>query len=147
MLVQVLIGAVLLLCTTILHALGMSAALRWLSLARGRIVDATSLWIRSLVAAVVILIMFLVTLVEAGVWAAAYLGIGASTDFQTALYFSTVTYTTLGYGDLVLESHWRLLSSFQAVNGIIMFGWTTALIVLAVHLLSRRMEQLGAADG
>lgn len=51
------------------------------------------------------------------------------------LYFSTVTYTTLGFGDVVMEPGWRLLSSFQAANGIIMFGWTTALIVAAVQFV------------
>lgn len=45
------------------------------------------------------------------------------------MYFSMVTFTTLGYGDITLGGDWRLLASFEAANGIIMFGWTTALIV------------------
>ena len=45
-----------------------------------------------------------------------------------------VTFTTLGYGDLVLTGEWRLLASFEeAANGTIMFGWTTAVIVAMVH--------------
>ena len=44
-----------------------------------------------------------------------------------------VTYTTLGYGDVVLIERWRLLSSFEATNGIIMFGWTTAIVIAAVQ--------------
>jgi hypothetical protein len=44
-----------------------------------------------------------------------------------------VTFTTLGYGDVTLGESWRLLGSFEAANGTIMFGWTTALIVAVVH--------------
>jgi hypothetical protein len=44
-----------------------------------------------------------------------------------------VTYTTVGYGDVVLPATWRLLASFQAANGIIMFGWTTAIVMTAIR--------------
>jgi hypothetical protein len=47
-----------------------------------------------------------------------------------------VTFTTLGYGDVVLQESWRLTGAFQAANGIIMFGWTTALIFAFVHRMS-----------
>ena len=62
-----------------------------------------------------------------------YRTLGALSDLEEALYFSTVTFTTLGYGDVVLQPSWRLLASFQSVNGIIMFGWTTAVIVALVQ--------------
>ena len=66
-------------------------------------------------------------------WAATYLALGAISGLERALYFSTVTYTTLGYGDVVMQEGQRLLSSFEAANGIIMFGWTTALIFALVQ--------------
>jgi hypothetical protein len=44
-----------------------------------------------------------------------------------------VTFTTLGYGDVLLDDRWRLLASFEAANGIIMFGWTTAIVMAVVH--------------
>ena len=53
--------------------------------------------------------------------------------FENAFYFSMVTYTTLGCGDIVLDERWRLLSSFEAANGIIMFGWTTAIVIYVVQ--------------
>lgn len=46
---------------------------------------------------------------------------------------STVTFTTLGFGDITLDENWRLLSSFEAANGLLMFGWSTALIFAAVQ--------------
>ena len=80
-----------------------------------------------------VLLFFLASLLEIWLWAGMYRLLGALSDLEEALYFSTVTFTTLGYGDVVLQSSWRLLASFQAVNGIIMFGWTTAVIVALVQ--------------
>ena len=77
--------------------------------------------------------MFVAVLVESAIWAATYVAVGAITGFEPALYFSMVTFTTLGYGDIVLHDGWRLLASFQAVNGIVMVAWTTALVVAVAH--------------
>jgi hypothetical protein len=63
----------------------------------------------------------------------AYLSIGAIEGLDKAVYFSMVTYTTLGYGDVLLDENWRVPASYQAVNGIIMFGWTTAIIIYAIR--------------
>lgn len=84
--------------------------------------------------------MFLAALFEATIWAAFYVAVGAIPDFEAALYFSTVTFTTLGYGDLTLQTNWRLLTSFQAANGIIMFGWTTAIVMAAVQRMVTHRE-------
>lgn len=101
---------------------------------------------RSLVVGVLVLIMFLATLIEAGVWAITYVTLDAIAEFEEALYFSTVVYTTLGFGDIVLEEQWRLLSSFEAANGIIMFGWTTALIIVAIHHFSKTLKKVNALE-
>jgi hypothetical protein len=62
------------------------------------------------------------------VWAGLYLYVQALPDLESALYFSTVAFTTVGFGDVVLPREWRLLSAFQAANGFILFGWSTAFI-------------------
>jgi hypothetical protein len=80
--------------------------------------------------------MFLVSLLDAVLWAHVYLAVGAISDLESALYFSMVTFTTLGYGDMTMGPDWRLLSSFEAGNGIIMFGWTTALVVAYIQRLA-----------
>jgi hypothetical protein len=75
--------------------------------------------------------MFLAVVLEALIWALLYLFdplVTALPDLETAFYFSMVTFTTLGYGDVVLAGKWRTLASIQAANGVIIFGWTTALI-------------------
>jgi Ion channel len=83
--------------------------------------------------AVFVLWMFLATIIEVWIWAMLYLALGAIRTLEEAVYFSTSTFTTLGFGDIVLDEEWRLLSSFEAANGLLMFGWSTALIFAAVQ--------------
>ena len=82
-----------------------------------------------------VLIIFCATILESVIWTFCYLYIGAIGSLEEALYFSLVTFTTLGYGDIILNENWRLLSSIQAVNGIIIFGWSTAILIATVQRL------------
>jgi hypothetical protein len=81
----------------------------------------------------IVLLMFNVSLLEVLAWAVAYLKLNAIEGFEQSVYFSMVTFTTLGYGDVLLNERWRLLASFEAANGIIMFGWSTAIVMAVVH--------------
>jgi hypothetical protein len=64
-------------------------------------------------------------LVEITVWAMVYWWTQSMPSMQAALYFSAVTYTTTGYGDLVLPVEWRLVGGVEALTGILMCGWST----------------------
>jgi voltage-gated potassium channel Kch len=66
--------------------------------------------------------------VEASLWAAVYIGLGVFADWDTAVYFSIVTMTSVGYGDVVLSGDWRLLAAFQAMDGLLLFGISTAFL-------------------
>lgn len=88
---------------------------------------------RAALVASLVIIMFVAALLESTVWAATYVHLGAFETFEPALYFSMVTFTTLGYGDIVLDEEFRLMATFEAANGTIMFGWTAALIVAFVQ--------------
>ncbi len=69
-------------------------------------------------------------------WALAYwifAGAEHFTNFEDAVYFSSVTYTTLGYGDVTLSDNWRLLCGIQAMNGVLLFGWSTAILFSLVQ--------------
>ena len=76
------------------------------------------------------LVLMMLHVVEVLLWALAYLLFlpGDHLDsFEKAAYFSVVTFTTLGYGDITLVEHeWRLLSGIEALDGILLVGWTTA---------------------
>ena len=136
MLEQVAFGLVLLLITTVIHASCTAAVLRGLGRTRARGWGGRSAVTRVSLISAVVLLMFLASLLEAGTWAAVYLAVGAIPDLETALYFSTVTFTTLGYGDITLDAGWRLLASFQAANGTIMFGWSTAIVMAVIHRMA-----------
>jgi hypothetical protein len=69
------------------------------------------------------------------IWGGFYVWFGAIEQFEEAVYFSIVTYTTLGYGDITLNAEWRLLSSLEAASGIIYFGWSTAIVIAAFQNL------------
>ncbi len=60
-------------------------------------------------------------------------------SFEGALYFSTSTYTTIGYGDVVLPRGWRVFGAIEGANGIILLGWSTAFFVSVVGRI-RLME-------
>lgn len=62
-------------------------------------------------------------------------------DLDTALYFTTITFTTVGFGDIVLPPDWRLLSSSTAINGMIIFGWSTAFIFEIMTALYKPSEK------
>jgi voltage-gated potassium channel len=85
------------------------------------------------------LVMFLliVHLVEAAIWAAALFWWEAIPDFSTALYYSLTSYSTVGYGDVLLPESARLLGPIESVLGVMMLGWSTAVIVAVVQKVFR----------
>ena len=82
-----------------------------------------------------ILAIFLLHTIEVWCWALLYLWLGEFAGLERALYFSTVTFTTLGYGDITLAPRWQMLSSLEAVNGIILFGVSTAFVFAVLRKL------------
>lgn len=67
--------------------------------------------------------------IEIWLYALAYLAIGVFKDFSTALYFSTSSFSTLGYGDVVLGPDWRIFGAIEAVTGLILIGWSSAFLL------------------
>ena len=145
MLDDIALGSLLVIPTTFVHAGSMVLAFNWLEVGSRRPGALGSPIRKVILVASLVLIMFFAGLVESGIWALTYVAVGAFSGFEEALYFSTVTFTTLGYGDIVIHSSWRLLAGIEAANGTIMFGWTTALIVTAAHQLYFH-RQIGELD-
>jgi len=75
--------------------------------------------------------LFLIHTVEIWTWAGAYLFLGTLPNFTESLYFSAVTFSTLGYGDIVLAPEWRLFGALEGVSGLLLIGWSTAFLVSA----------------
>lgn len=131
-----LIGAVLVAITVVIHALGTTYLVRYLA---GRFLDDSGRWgsrntLLALTQAAIVLVVL--HALEIVVWAGVYkalVPVGELADLETAVYFSFVTFTTLGYGDITLSEGWRLLSGIQALNGILLVGWSTALMFAVVQ--------------
>lgn len=117
--------------TIIIHGVGTTSWLRYLQTRHlapdGRFRHDRPL--RIVISTAIVLITL--HLIEILVWALAYVLVLPGDELATmesALYFSAVTFTTLGYGDITLSSDWRLLSGFEAIDGILLIGWTTAFL-------------------
>ena len=127
MLNQLIFATVMVLVMTIVHLVGLGLLTRVLrshgrSMGRLRILPLTVL----LIAAVGIIAIHTV---EIWTWAAIYLELGTFRNFEDALYFSTVTYASIGYGDLLLPHQWRIFGAIEGAAGIIMLGISTAYLV------------------
>lgn len=118
----------------VVHAIGVSSAVGWM---RRRERPGLRLrhwiWIFIQVAGWIILLH----VIEVIVWALAYALTGAIPGMPSALYFSAVTYTTTGYGDIVLPEDWRLVGAIEALTGILMCGWSTGFFVAVVSRMYR----------
>jgi voltage-gated potassium channel len=78
-------------------------------------------------------LLLVLHLIEMAVWAMAFTVARILPDFETSLYFSMKSYTTVGYGDVLPTTSWRLLGPMEAAIGVLMLGWSTAIIVAAVQ--------------
>jgi len=116
------------LCVAI-HASGVTSALRWL---RCQPSSSRNFWHRTWLFILLAGWMILFHLIEIAVWALFYVSKGAMPDLHSALYFSAVTYTTTGYGDLVLPEAWRLVGAVEALTGILMCGLSTGFFFAVV---------------
>lgn len=92
---------------------------------------------------VVVTCLAAIHLAEIALWALLYYGTDGMPDMETALYFIAVTYTTVGYGDVVLPLGWRLVAGVEALTGILMVGWTSALIVFVLVRMRATREAAG----
>ncbi len=86
--------------------------------------------------------LFLLSLnfLEAIIWGFTYYLLPGITEFETlekAIYFSLVTFTTLGYGEITISSSGRILSGFEAMNGVLLLGWTTAMMFSVLQFVMK----------
>ncbi len=129
MMIQLTIGTVVIVATVLIAAVFVNVAI-W-----GR--QRFGFWIvrqphnRKFVAVLTVTILWVqaASTVFTWLWALVYLAVGAFSTLEEAVYFSIVSFTTLGFGDILLPEKWRLLSGMAAANGLLMFGFFTAFIV------------------
>lgn len=122
---QLLIATGMTVFTVMVHLIGLGLLMALLR-AHGRRFVHHQLLPHAAIILVVVLGLFLLHTIDIWCYAAVYSQLRTFHDFEEALYFSTVTYTTIGYGDLTLPKPWRVLGAIEGANGIILLGWSTA---------------------
>jgi voltage-gated potassium channel Kch len=138
MITKLLIAWGLMAGCVIIHAFGIAVEMRRPE------VGTTRLWARARVFVRLAGWIVLLHITEMAIWAVCYVLLGAMPDVQTAMYFSAVTYTTTGYGDLVLPPEWRVLGAVEALTGILMCGWSTGFFFAMVNqMLTTALKRPG----
>jgi hypothetical protein len=124
---QLLVGGGVSLINIALHALVMTMVVRVAQNAGAKLKSHPSFTLIAVMIPTVSVLMVTHTL-EVFVWAAAYLIVGAAPEGADRVYFAFVNFATLGYGDIVPAARWRLLGPITAMNGALLFGWSTAVM-------------------
>lgn len=127
MLRQFLVGGGVSLVNITIHALVMTMVVGVAQIASTRKILHPSLFLIAVMVPTVSVLMATHTL-EVIVWSLTYSIVDAAPAGANLLYFAFVNYTTLGYGDIVPVEQWRLLGPMTAMNGVLLFGWSTAVI-------------------
>ncbi len=94
-----------------------------------------SFWKNVAIMIAITFVMAATHLMEIALWAGAFRASNEISTFEKAFYFSAQNYTSLGYGDIVLSDRWRLLGPLEAINGLMMFGLSTAVMFAALNRL------------
>ena len=137
MLVNIIIGVLVIGLTILIHGYG---TIYWIKFIRKKYKKKTTKSLsKKIVWILIYSAIFLLSLnfIEAIVWGFTYYLLPGITEFESiekAIYFSLVTFTTLGYGDITINSANRMLAGFEAMNGVLLLGWTTAMMFSLLQL-------------
>ena len=142
MLRQFLLGSAVSVCNIAIHAMVMVAVIHVARIASESATSRQSLRLTAVTGATASVLM-MAHLAEVLVWSFAYSFVGVAPHGTDLVYFAFVNYTTLGYGDVTPLERWQLLGPMTAMNGVLLFGWSTAVIfeVLRRTLTASRNEQ------
>jgi voltage-gated potassium channel len=92
-------------------------------------------------------LIIILHMVEISVWAGFYYVRSLFPDFETALYFSITSYTTIGFGDVVLPRAWRMLGGIEGVTGVLLCGLSTAFVFAIINAMFQMRVQRRTNSG
>jgi len=138
MLRQLLVGAAASVCNIAIHGLVMATVVQMSTrIAHAKAPRLLILTVET-VSIATVLVLMTVHFLEVMTWSLIYVIVGAAPAGSDPLYSAFVNYTTLGYGDVIPVEHWRLLGPITAMNGVLSFGWSTAVIFDVLQRTARR---------
>jgi hypothetical protein len=126
---NLLVAGAMVAVTVLVHFWGLIALSRVMGRGRGAFGAGRGHAGQAFIILAVVFGIFALHTVEIWLYAALYWLLGEIHAFEGALYFSTVTFASLGYGDIVLSPRWRIVSAIEAANGVILFAWSTTFLL------------------
>jgi hypothetical protein len=137
---QLAVSTLMVLLTVVIHGGGLALLGRSLrseiQVERAQHMQAMSL--RTMLFTLALVIgLFTLHGVEIWLYAFLYEALGAVSNLETAVYFSTISYAGIGFDDRYIEAGWRLVAAIEGINGLLLLGWSTAFFVTIVSRLGR----------
>jgi len=142
MLIPMLIGIVMMVINLGILVLAVAFLIRLLTNRIGDEPEEPTLSEDVKVLSLVMAVLMFGHMLQFATWALLFTWLGEFTDFATAFYHSTVNFTSLGYGDIVMSEKWRLLGALEAGNGVLMFGLSASTILSIMNSLFARHKAL-----
>ena len=136
MIEQIVVGTTMIIATVIVGSLFIALAVKGLTRFGERLSKTPPVF--RITSSLTVLTLWLVAGISTAIWmwAGLFLLLGEFETVTDALYFASVSATTLGYGDSLLSESWKLLSGFIAANGLILFSLNTAFLIEALRRLN-----------
>lgn len=142
MLTEISVATVIVFFCLLLHVAGILLMAEWL-FRRRQYFEQSGAGIHFSILMILLLTgIMLLHMIEAGIWAAFYYSRELFQDFETSLYFSLGSYAAIGYGDVLLPRHWRLVGAIEGVCGVLLCGISTAFLFAVLNATFKsRMQQ------
>jgi voltage-gated potassium channel len=134
------IAIVLLAACVIVQSVGMLLLIHWLARVR-HILESPSVPSRVILLLRLFISIVLLHVIQIGLWAMVFWQAGELPTLETAIYLSLVTYTTIGFGDVVLSPGWRVLTGIEGLTGLLLVGWSTAFAFAVVNRMYEHWRQ------
>ncbi|PHS27763.1 MAG: K+ channel TrkA-N [Robiginitomaculum sp.] len=144
---NLILASVMVAFTALIHLMGLTFLIWIMRNSKASELAKFSVLRSSTVIMLVVMGIFAIHTIEVWAYAALYYKLELFDTFEACLYFSTSVFTTVGFGDLVVGPHWRLLTAIESANGFLLLGWSTAfLISLTGHMRALEHKWLEGGD-
>ena len=138
MLIQLIVATAMVVLTVLIHGAGITALARVLQIETKDNAEHHHFSLkRAVVILIIVLALFTLHGIEIWLYAGVYLVIGAVQSLEAAVYYSTITYASIGFGDSEMARGWRLVGAIEGINGVLLLGWSTAFFVTVIARLPK----------
>jgi hypothetical protein len=135
--IELLVAVLMCFSCLLLHVVGILLISEWLLRRRAYLERTAGMGSYGILLLFLFSLIMLLHVIETSMWAVFYYKKGLFSDFETSLYFSLGSYTTIGYGDVLLPQRWRLLAGIEGIAGVLLCGVSTAFIFAVMNAMAQ----------